>query len=295
MLVKVGEGNLLLEAETAAKYQLLKQRVYNITKKWIFITQPYGANRTGEEQAYLRNGWDKKLPGFYYAAPRGQSNHEDGRAFDINNWAAVGESVIKTEAEKLGLKRDPNERWHWNNTGPSLAALGITPLENDMSLTDREHVMLTRINDFWTRGEPLMHGDGEGLRTLWDTQANVKDGRAEMNQLRDQISDLVKAGGFLNSRVQHPIADKAGKFYEVPLRDIIQSLPKEHQNTRDEISALGQHLENSTQIALTSEQIIELAKLIQPVDEEAIIKRVTENVALELRKIFLDAGTPDKQ
>jgi len=133
------QGALTLEENTGRKFQALRAAVLARTGKLILITSPYGAFRTPAQQGYLRNGWEKDWPGFYYAAPVGESNHEDGCAFDINNWAAVGEQVIKEEAWKLGLVRDPSERWHWNNPrGPkftfspaALAGVGaVTPIPN---------------------------------------------------------------------------------------------------------------------------------------------------------------------
>jgi hypothetical protein len=167
LLVKVGEGDLVLEELTAAKYKLLKQRVYNRVKRYTAITQPYGANRTSAQQQYLRNGYlnyqrTKKGPVFYYAAPDGQSNHQGGRAFDINNWEWVGEQVIKEEAEKLGLRRDPTERWHWNDTGASLASLGITRLEDELEYKDwSDESKSMMFLDMWGGGRQMQNWKGQ--------------------------------------------------------------------------------------------------------------------------------------
>lgn len=109
------QGTLTLEENTGRKFLAHRAAVYARTGKVIIITAPYGAFRTPQQQGYLRSGWERGLPGFYYAAPVGGSNHEDGDAYDVNNWAAVGEQVIKEEAWRLKLVRDPSERWHWNN------------------------------------------------------------------------------------------------------------------------------------------------------------------------------------
>lgn len=147
-----GEGDLRLSPMTAAKYLALKSAVFRRTGKWIFITRPYGAGRTREQQQYLRNGYERGLPGFNYAAKPDtiQANHQDrgdgGHAFDINNWKSVGEQVIKEEAAKLGLRRDPTEQWHWNDTGIAVAGLNITSIEED-DMGAQEQLALKNIED----------------------------------------------------------------------------------------------------------------------------------------------------
>jgi hypothetical protein len=296
--VRIGEGNLVLRRRTAAKYLTLKRNVYNRARKTIFITQPYGASRTREQQAYLRNGFDRKLPGFYYAAKPDtpQANHQDrdgegGTAFDINNWAAVGEQIIKEEAAKLGLVRDPSERWHWNDDGSNPATIDYSLLEGE-GMDPRQNEMLTRVNDFWTRGEAGKHEDGEGLRTLWDIQHNVKKTREELGWERDQMDRWeFKDNALLSATVDHPLTDAQGNPMRVKLWDILRMEPKEHDNTRKAIVQLGQRFDEGQGVALTGPQIEQLASLIQPIDEEAIIDRITKQVAVEVRKIFLDAGT----
>jgi len=127
MLVDAGDG-ILLEAGTAAKWKRLVIRVYQRTGRTLRIVKPYGGNRTWAVQAYLHGLW--RIGKGNYAAPPGQSNHEDGRAFDIANYAGI-ETIIREEAEALGLTRDPSERWHWNDLTPALAALDITPIQEE--------------------------------------------------------------------------------------------------------------------------------------------------------------------
>jgi hypothetical protein len=297
--VYIGQLDLQLKRRTAAKYLTLRQRVYERTKKWIRITYAYGAKRSRADQQYLVDGWNKRLPGFYYAAPVGQSNHEPGEAFDINNWAEVGEAIIKEEAKKLGLVRDKSERWHWNDDGtePNTIDWSLIPGENDMDA--RQNEMLTRLNDSWTRGEEGKHEDGEHLRTVWDIQFHTKEGRKELGWLRKQVDEIVAAGGFLNARMEHIFKDGNGQPQFTTPFDVLRHEPKEHQNTRDEIAALGELIEKQGAPAMTTEQILLLAKNIQPVDEEAIIeevtRRVTAAVTEAIQGMFLAAATPKKE
>ncbi|ACY35932.1 endolysin [Clavibacter phage CMP1] len=293
--VYIGQMDLQLKRRTAAKYLTLRRNVFNRTKRWITITYAYGAKRSNADQQFLVNGWNKRLPGFYYAAPVGKSNHQPGEAFDIYNWAWVGEAVIKEEAAKLGLRRDPSERWHWNDDGSEPSAIDWSLLEDNMGLEPREHVMLTRLNDFWTQGEPGMHEDGLGYRLVRDGSRAAGDARDISAGIRDKIAELEKAGAFLNTRMEHIFPDSAGKPRYTTAFDVIRYEPKEHQNTRDEIAGIKEYIEAMAAPALTSEQILELAKHIQPIDEEAIIEKVTKAVLQGIRDIFLDAGTPDKK
>lgn len=204
------QGSLTLEENTGRKFLALRANVFRRTGKTILITSPYGAFRTPQQQGYLRQGYLTYSktglgPVFYYAAPVGQSNHEDGCAFDINNWAAVGEQVIKEEAAKLGLTRDPSERWHWNNLkGPrfaysstSLAGVGVTPIynvSNVNTLDAQQHLVRLKYN---------IKADGEyGPQTkaaIMDYQGKhglTKDGIPGPNtmaSLRAEVAKLLAA------------------------------------------------------------------------------------------------------
>jgi len=109
------QGQLFLSPEMANKFFHVREYVYRETGITIIISSPYGAGRVGDMQAFLRRMWDLKVPGWYYAAPEGQSNHEfPFDAVDIWNWKSV-EAALNKAARIYGLKRDAVEGWHYNN------------------------------------------------------------------------------------------------------------------------------------------------------------------------------------
>jgi hypothetical protein len=122
-LVSVGNGQFL-EHDTAAAF-------FQLRADCLAISQPYGADRTWAEQAYLHGLW--RIGEGSYAAPPGQSNHEDGDAFDLYNWAKAA-TWLAQNAHKYGLTRDASERWHYNFTGARTAPAGLpiyaTPTQN---------------------------------------------------------------------------------------------------------------------------------------------------------------------
>jgi hypothetical protein len=72
--------------------------------------------RPREEQQRLYDGWMKGLPGFNYAAPPGNSDHEFGMAADVAGWAAL---ITPAEIKSYGLCKPlfyapgkKNENWH---------------------------------------------------------------------------------------------------------------------------------------------------------------------------------------
>jgi hypothetical protein len=186
-----GQAQLLLEANTAEKYKLLRERVHARSQKWLFITAPYGAFRKYSEQAWLREQWEKGVPGFFYAADPDtpQANHLKGCAFDLNNWASVGQAVITEEAKRLGLVRDPSEPWHWNNPeGIGLVLAGDVDL---IPIADRDPAATKRLQELLYEYDYDLKADGDyGPATtaaVRDFQAWAKitvDGDAGQNTLK---------------------------------------------------------------------------------------------------------------
>ena len=83
--------------------------------------------RTYPQQVYLRDGYDRKLPGFNLAARPGFSNHEDGYAYDFAIGGYEGNpryDWLKANGPKHGFVRTVNkEPWHWEYR-PELAKKG---------------------------------------------------------------------------------------------------------------------------------------------------------------------------
>ena len=83
--------------------------------------------RTYPQQVYLRDGYDRKLPGFNLAARPGFSNHEDGYAYDFAIGGYEGNpryDWLKANGPRHGFVRTVNkEPWHWEYR-PELAKKG---------------------------------------------------------------------------------------------------------------------------------------------------------------------------
>ena len=83
--------------------------------------------RTYPKQAYLRDGWDRRLPGFNLAAKPGFSNHQDGFAYDFAISGYEGNPLydwLKKNGPKHGFVRTVNkEPWHWEYR-PAIAQTG---------------------------------------------------------------------------------------------------------------------------------------------------------------------------
>lgn len=286
--ITFGEGELRLSARTAAKYVLLKNNVKARTGKWIFITRPYGAGRTRAQQAYLRDGYDRRLPGFNYAAKPDtpQANHQDrgdgGHAFDINNWASVGEQVIMDEARKVGLVRDPSERWHWNDNGTALASLGITPIKEENDMAD-----LTQGQVQWI------------ANTLLDTGIDTAVGPRTVKQA---LSDALLLGQAANTAIEKVPTGTAQAVASVLLdRPDLPKVNGKPQRTSlgDMISylqlwvtQLDDRIRSQGGTPLTDEQIKGLAGIIAKsmpaptVDEASLVRKIIAGV----RGIFTRAG-----
>jgi len=83
--------------------------------------------RTYPKQAFLRDGWDRRLPGFNLAAKPGFSNHQDGFAYDFAISGFEGNpryDWLKRNAPRHGFVRTVNnEPWHWEFR-PAIAQTG---------------------------------------------------------------------------------------------------------------------------------------------------------------------------
>lgn len=73
--------------------------------------------RTYPKQAFLRDGWERRLPGFNLAAKPGFSNHQDGFAYDFAISGYEGNpryDWLKRNGPRHGFVRTVNrEPWHW--------------------------------------------------------------------------------------------------------------------------------------------------------------------------------------
>ena len=106
--------------------------------------------RTRAKQAYLHDGWVRRLPGFDLAAPPGYSNHEETgpigpRALDVRDSGAdAGVTVIGTPRadwlyrnaprfgfDPAGYRFRPREGWHIEWTG---ALWGPVPAFTDVTI-----------------------------------------------------------------------------------------------------------------------------------------------------------------
>lgn len=83
--------------------------------------------RTYPKQAYLYDGWSRRLPGFNLAAKPGFSNHQDGFAYDFAINAYEGNpryDWLKRNGPRYGFVRTVNkEPWHWEYR-PAIAQTG---------------------------------------------------------------------------------------------------------------------------------------------------------------------------
>jgi hypothetical protein len=83
--------------------------------------------RTYPKQAFLRNGWERRLPGFNLAAKPGFSNHQDGFAYDFAISGYEGNPLydwLKRNGPGHGFVRTVNkEPWHWEFR-PAIAQTG---------------------------------------------------------------------------------------------------------------------------------------------------------------------------
>jgi hypothetical protein len=134
------QGSMLAETATAAAFA----RVNTLFGGRLMITSPYGAHRTQAQQGFLydlyRTGRGET------AAPPGSSNHEAGRAIDVNNWASF--PSLRSVMLAHGFTRDTHEQWHYNHTGTASPASTTTaPLS---TATEEDEEMAQR-PQFWRK------------------------------------------------------------------------------------------------------------------------------------------------
>ncbi|MFY9620948.1 MAG: M15 family metallopeptidase [Pyrinomonadaceae bacterium] len=83
--------------------------------------------RTYPKQAFLREGWERRRPGFNLAAKPGFSNHQDGFAYDFAISGYEGNPLydwLKRNGPRHGFVRTVNkEPWHWEYR-PAIAQTG---------------------------------------------------------------------------------------------------------------------------------------------------------------------------
>jgi len=83
--------------------------------------------RTYPKQAFLRDGWERRQPGFNLAAKPGFSNHQDGFAYDFAISGYEGNPLydwLKRNGPRHGFVRTVNkEPWHWEYR-PAIAQTG---------------------------------------------------------------------------------------------------------------------------------------------------------------------------
>ncbi len=83
--------------------------------------------RTYPKQAFLRDGWERRRPGFNLAARPGFSDHQDGFAYDFAISGYEGNpryDWLKRNGPRHGFVRTVNnEPWHWEYR-PAIAQTG---------------------------------------------------------------------------------------------------------------------------------------------------------------------------
>jgi hypothetical protein len=121
-IVGTGDEMEQITLDTLEPYLKLKDAA---GKKNIVIGLESGF-RTFGKQKQLFDGFKAGKPGFNLAAAPGRSNHQNGRAFDLNTRGFDGSPVydwLKKNGPALGFIRTVNkEHWHWEYR-PEEAAL----------------------------------------------------------------------------------------------------------------------------------------------------------------------------
>lgn len=129
-----------VEVNVARQYRLMEAEFARVFGLDLIISS---GTRTREEQAYLYNGWVKRLPGFNLAAAPGNSNHEEYGpvgpiALDLrdsgqnagiltigstrSNWLAA--NCGRWGFTAAGHTFSPREAWHYEGRGVSLGGAG---------------------------------------------------------------------------------------------------------------------------------------------------------------------------
>lgn len=130
-----------VEVNIARHYRLMEAEFKSVFGVDLIISS---GTRTREEQAYLHNGWIKRLPGFNLAAPPGQSNHEEYGpigpiALDLrdsgsdagvtvigsrrSNWLAA--NCSRWGFTNAGHYFNPREGWHYEGRGIKIGGSGV--------------------------------------------------------------------------------------------------------------------------------------------------------------------------
>ncbi|WIC89445.1 endolysin [Microbacterium phage BAjuniper] len=130
-----------VEVNIARHYRLMEAEFNSVFGVDLIISS---GTRTREEQAYLYNGWIKRLPGFNLAAPPGYSNHEEYGpigpiALDLrdsggdagvtvigsarSNWLAA--NCGRWGFHNSGHFFSPREGWHYEGRGIKIGGSGV--------------------------------------------------------------------------------------------------------------------------------------------------------------------------
>lgn len=136
-LVTIAPGHFLAPAP-AASYARMRAAgcPAGVTSSW----------RSPVLQAYLYDGWVRRLPGFNYALPPGSSWHETGHALDLHQAAA---QWVRAHPEHGWRFTNRSEWWHVDyfagldrhrDTTPSPTP-EPTP-EDDMALSEEDRLQL---------------------------------------------------------------------------------------------------------------------------------------------------------
>ena len=226
-LVKV-QGGLQLAQGTAARFETFRARVKARTGYTVRITGPYGAFRSPADQAHMR--WLYLTGQGAYAAPVGDSMHEQGRAWDNSSWS-MHTGIVEEEAKAAGFVRDRVEKWHWNDYHSAPAYLSLVQLAPDVwGLPDtpappkresRNEVSTVYVTGKGTPDAPLVFalaGDGVGQGAWIEFEGLTdKDGAAIVRQLVDS-KHIKREGATEASAVYLPryVWDQWKKYYLDP-------------------------------------------------------------------------------
>lgn len=120
-LVAIVDERLEIEYLAAASIRAYATMVSAAARDGITITLNSGF-RSYHEQKYLRDGYDRRLPGFNTAAKPGYSKHQNGTAFDLVVPGGDGNPTyewLKRHGPAFGFVRTVNkEPWHWELDPP---------------------------------------------------------------------------------------------------------------------------------------------------------------------------------
>jgi LAS superfamily LD-carboxypeptidase LdcB len=116
----VDVGGVAVEVKTAHAFETMAAAA---TADGIELQLDSGF-RTNERQAEL---YAEYRAGGVLAAKPGWSNHQSGRALDINCWNWTACEWLAAHAKTYGFKRTvPDEPWHWEYSAPRAARRAAT-------------------------------------------------------------------------------------------------------------------------------------------------------------------------